>query len=549
MANSNSSPAIRNTVFWTNTAAISGTAIYNEISSPVLTNTLIQDGCPPEVGTCYGAELTSDPLFVRDPDSGDGYWTTPDDNDYGDLRLSVGSPAINQGDNSFVSGIDTDLAGNDRIQNGTVDLGAYETGYIRLYVDDTAPGANNGATWEHAFLDLQSALAMAGSGDEIWVATGVYTPGTTVSDTFGLVDGVEIYGGFAATETLKIERDWDTNLTILSGDIDGNDGKDTNGVVTATVHITGTNSFHVVTSTNVLSSTVLDGFIITAGDADGSNPNNRGGGMYNNSSSPTLTNLSFSGNSAADGGGMNNSNHSNPILTNVTFSGNSANKGGGMYNSDGSNPTLTNVAFVGNSAKNGGGIYDMHNSFILTNVIFVGNSADQKGGGMYNFANNPTLTNATFVGNSADHGGGMFNTNGNNPAIRNTIFWTNTAAISGTAIYNTNGGSPVLTNALVQGGCGSISGATCAGIQLSTDPLFVRNPDSGDGSWTTLADNDYGDLRLTLGSFAINLGDNSFVSVGTDLDGNPRIFDAFVDLGAYEFQQVVSRLFLPLIVR
>jgi len=165
----------------------------------------------------------------------------------------------------------------------------------------------------------------------------------------------------------------------------------------------------------------------------------------------------------------------------------------------------------------------------------------------YSLDGKPVLTNVTFAGNSADNGGGMYNTNSSNPAIRNTIFWTNTAGTSGPAIYNTSS-SPVLTNTLIQGGCPAAIG-NCYGVVLTSDPLFVRNPDSGDGNWATLADNDYGDLRLTVASPAINQGDNSFVSVGTDLDGSPRIFDAFVDLGAYEFQHVVHRLFLPIIVR
>ena len=56
--------------------------------------------------------------------------------------------------------------------------------------------------------------------------------------------------------------------------------------------------------------------------------------MYNDTSSPTLTNVTFSGNSAtSDGGGMYNYASSSPTLTNVTFSGNSATDyGGGMYN-------------------------------------------------------------------------------------------------------------------------------------------------------------------------------------------------------------------------
>ena len=49
---------------------------------------------------------------------------------------------------------------------------------------------------------------------------------------------------------------------------------------------------------------------------------------------------------------------SSPTLTNCTFSGNSADSGGGMYNYDGSSPTLTNCTFSGNSADSGGGMYN-----------------------------------------------------------------------------------------------------------------------------------------------------------------------------------------------
>jgi len=71
------------------------------------------------------------------------------------------------------------------------------------------------------------------------VASGVYTPGATVSDTFQLLDGVEIYGGFAATETLRTQRDWVANPTVLSGDIAGDDTTDANGVVTTTTNMSG----------------------------------------------------------------------------------------------------------------------------------------------------------------------------------------------------------------------------------------------------------------------------------------------------------------------
>ena len=75
--------------------------------------------------------IGSDPGFVRDASPGvDAIWGTADD-DYGDLRLTPGSPAIDSGSNALAvdeAGIPlaNDLAGNERITNGTVDIGGYE---------------------------------------------------------------------------------------------------------------------------------------------------------------------------------------------------------------------------------------------------------------------------------------------------------------------------------------------------------------------------------------------------------------------------------------
>ena len=155
------------------------------------------------------------------------------------------------------------------------------------------------------------------------------------------------------------------------------------------------------------SDTVLSGFVITGGTGhDLGDGLLVGGGMWIEGSSPTVTNCSFSGNSAALGGGMFN-NGSNPTVTNCTFSGNSAtNQGGGMANGFESNPTVTNCTFIGNTA----------------NVV---------GGGMRNFASDPTVTNCTFSGNTANNpvgatGGGMYNSNASIVTVTNTGFCDNT---------------------------------------------------------------------------------------------------------------------------
>ncbi|MEE9294193.1 MAG: hypothetical protein V3W34_04400 [Phycisphaerae bacterium] len=99
-----------------------------------------------------------------------------------------------------------------------------------VYVDADAGGANNGSSWTDAFVFLQDGLDAAMSGDEIWVAEGIYHPddGVSVAEgdrnaTFQLINGVAVYGGFNATETMLSQRDPATNVSTLSGDLAGDD--------------------------------------------------------------------------------------------------------------------------------------------------------------------------------------------------------------------------------------------------------------------------------------------------------------------------------------
>jgi hypothetical protein len=301
---------------------------------------------------------------------------------------------------------------------------------IIVYVDKDAPGpTHDGLSWTTAYTTVQDALTVAISGTEIWVAEGVYYPdegsGQTNDDrdsTYTLVEGVALYGGFAATETLRTQRDWEANVTVLSGDIDHEtypDITDPYGVVTNTDNIIGTNAYHVVLSQGVSSIAIIDGFSITAGQTVGNIYDTCikrcGGGMYNDHSNPRINNLTFSGNSSEGvGGGMYNQNNSNPTLTNVVFSNNSADYGSGGMSNHESSPVLVSVTFSGNVSvyRGGGGMSNsIFSSPVLTNVIFIGNSANEDGGGMLNYwHSNPELTNVTFLENSAgEYGGGMDN--------------------------------------------------------------------------------------------------------------------------------------------
>src|SRR5690606_14186610 len=96
---------------------------------------------------------------------------------------------------------------------------------------------------------------------QIWVAEGIYKPTNDQSDrdaTFQLANGVEIYGGFAGTESALNQRNWQTNATILSGDIDNND-TGVGEVITNRDQIEGGNSYTIVNGSGVDATAVLDG--------------------------------------------------------------------------------------------------------------------------------------------------------------------------------------------------------------------------------------------------------------------------------------------------
>ena len=335
-----------------------------------------------------------------------------------------------------------------------------------IYVDDDAAGVNDGSSWENAYVYLQHALADANSAEkpiEIRVAQGIYRPnqGLVVvpefswpTSTFQLIKGVTIKGGYGGFGEIDPNA-WDLEVyeTILSGDLEVNDDPN---IWESTLD----NSFHVVTGSWTDNTAVLDGFVLRAGHAVGLF-HTAGGGMYNESGDPNITNCTFKANSALfRGGGMYNIN-SSPTITNCTFSGNLAEYGGGMYNHD-SNPILAECKFINNTVYGwynpdmfygkGGGMLNSSGTPILTNCIFIGNSSKSDGGGVYNYpSSSPIMTNCTFTGNSSkSYGGGMCNS-GNSPILINCIFSGNLAYKNGSGIFNQNGSHPVLINCIFSG--------------------------------------------------------------------------------------------------
>jgi len=413
------------------------------------------------------------------------------------------------------------------------------------------------------------------------------------SDSFSLKDGVALFGGFNGSESVRSERDPDNTASVLSGDIDGNDTKSFLGVVVTTTNISGNNSYHVISNTNVADTAVLDGFIITAGDAPaiGSAPDGAGGGMFNDNSVPTLRNLVFSGNrsgyiggamfnedshlsldnvtftgnSSQFGGGIYNRT-SNPTLTSVTFDGNVASRwGGGLYNYLNTSPTLMNVTFINNRAyEYGGGMYSNTSTPSMTNIIFSGNSSPN-GGGMFSNTTSPTMVNVHFSGNSATLGGGLYNFDSSSPTLMNVTFSGNSATGSGGAIYNRDDSNPTIVNTIIGSNAaagatdtasGSIANRTISNTVTISYSLIQNSGGSGAG-WASAIGSDggnnldvdpqfvtavdpaiapttAGDFQLQVTSPARNTGNNAVNTATTDLAGNGRILFDTIDICAYE---------------
>jgi len=323
---------------------------------------------------------------------------------------------------------------------------------------------------------IQAAIDSASNGDEIWVSPGIYN------------EAINFNG-----KAVRLSSMSGPDVTTI----------DANGIAGA---------YHVVQCVNGEGpDTVLEGFTITGGNANGLvYPDDCGGGMYNNDSGPTVTNCIFTDNAAVyGGGGMYNYDYSWPTVTNCVFIGNTttgvgggmgneygshssvtdcnfinntANWGGGMYNyesnpsvnnctfsdntandgggvlNEGSGPMVTNCTLSGNEAIDGGGMINLSSDTIVTNCTFSGNTADYFGGGMLNQSDsNPKVTNCKFNENEASNGGGMLNSAGSDSTVTNCTFSGNTASDAGGGIYN-NDSQPRLRNCTLTSNTASIGG-------------------------------------------------------------------------------------------
>lgn len=326
------------------------------------------------------------------------------------------------------------------------------------YVDPSGSDDANGLSWEDAFATIQKGVDTAGNGDTVDVNEGTY---------YETVD----FDGKAITVRSFDPIDFSVvSATIIDANSSGrvvtfDDGEDANSI--------------------------LMGFTITGGYANGSYPDYCGGGIYCYGASPTINRCI--------------------IIDNIAGVW-----GGGMYNYYGACPTVTNCIFANNST--------------------IGNGQwGGYGGGICNLVNSSaTLTNCTFSRNAAyidngngGYGGAMLN-HSSCTYITNCIFWDDYADNDGYEVYNISS-DPNFGYCDIEGCGGSVNWdpnfGTDLGGNIDEDPNFVNA--------------DTNDFHLGPNSPCIDAGDpNSTYTGELDIDGEPRIMCGRVDMGADEFPRV-----------
>ncbi|MBI3233438.1 MAG: hypothetical protein HYZ42_05260, partial [Bacteroidetes bacterium] len=343
-----------------------------------------------------------------------------------------------------------------------------------LYVDSSVSSSGDGSSWSLAFKTLQEALSTAKKCDGIdtvRVAKGTYSPDNNRDSSFVLVTGLVLEGGYPNGGGNRSVN----NLTFLDG------------------NVAAGRVYHVLVGIGLDSNTVVDGFIIQNGTANGTgNVFFNGQGIYRGFGGGFYHTVNISAGIP-----------SKPIIKNCVFRDDSTMFGfGGAvfnqgYNYD-CNPTFMNCYFVNNVGGSGGAISNNaitggNCSPIITNCKFIGNNSGSSsmgsGAAIFNQPDratcSPIITNCEFLDNWCGTGGAAisvngtgfnYNTNISSPIITNCKFKNNLAGNQGGAINFATQNTisyPVVSNCEFYGNASSIGGAVFVqGFRSQAKPIF-----------------------------------------------------------------------------
>ena len=181
------------------------------------------------------------------------------------------------------------------------------------------------------------------------------------------------------------------------------------------------------------SSPIIKDLIITnnSGDEGG------GGGIFLYEASPSIIGCFITGNSTDDVGGGLYARYSNVSISDTKFISNEADLGSGCYLRNESIPTLTNVDFISNIAANsGGGILLKDNAdAIMTNIKVVSNIAEGLGGGIYLNNADPSIDYALVALNAGSAGGGIYIRNNSDPVFNHMTVAYNSSGFDDSGVY------------------------------------------------------------------------------------------------------------------
>jgi len=267
----------------------------------------------------------------------------------------------------------------------------------------------------------------------------------------------------------------------------------------------------------------LQGSMVLANSATGG-----GGGIYYGASSPTVIGCHISENVvdgiACGGGGIAVSNFSSPTLTACQISCNLCSgllsQGGGVLAGISTNAKLLACFINDNYADDmGGGVCVTTTGITMENCVIFDNQSGGDGGGIASLVAVPIATNCTIWGNSAANfvgsGGGIYFLDSPLAVVTNCIVWSNLPFSIGTE------GSTYLP--LFISYC-DIEGGWLGTGNIDADPLLV--------------DGDSTDFHMTYNSPCRNSGSNNTVILPPeDFEGDPRIAEGTVDMGADEFHR------------
>ena len=364
----------------------------------------------------------------------------------------------------------TDMAGQGRLSNGMIDIGAYEYQAIPAsrirYVKTGGSDMNSGDSWDAAYRTIQHAIdalaATPGMPGEVWVAAGTYEPTTYLEDnpnypaSFRMSDGISVYGGFAGTETSKADRKikaggmpWDfANVTILqgqsySGEINWNSTDNRWSLNSASTHVVWFAPLLNEEKRGFDNVTILDGVTVRGGQATTSQADyyngDRGAGIYM-CVNAWLTNSVVTENVAqGDGGAVWLS--GGRVMSSLLFNNSSDSRGGAIY-MDRAGIVLRSM-LANNSAYEGAGIYMdnngpwtdgvSHPEYLILSTSIVSNNTSSANGAVYcnkggvvlqsTITNNSTPRATDMTDENASQSGGLYIDTYTQTI--NTVLWNN----------------------------------------------------------------------------------------------------------------------------